>query len=507
MLLTKSKYVEFALCPRKAWCELYAPIPITKEESQRQKDGNKAGLLARDYFGEGKCVGANQQNPQKIPGIYAEYPLDFGTIGCFCDLLRINGDGSIDIYEVKAVNDIYASSAKKSVHPKFLEDVSFQYYVAYKLNLNIRSVNLMYFNSDYVYDGVKLEINKLFLIKDMTEVVEQRLSYVENKIDEYFKLDPLKAPNCKFSGVCKLYDDACQYLDECKKFKGLPEVNSAYNLYRCGKKSDYIDEGYKSFEQIRNSKHWDKLSTFNKLMVNTQLDDLPTYVDKEGLKRFLSHIKFPIFFFDFETCQEVFPKYKNSRPYSQIPFQYSLHVLRKPTLDEAEACKEHKEFLGNGHDDPREDLIKQMLVDLEEEGSIIAYHASFERDRITDLARDFPKYAKELTRLTGRFIDLEDVFHYKEGDDESKVLLYTKAMENSCSIKHVLPAFFPGREDLNYKNLDQVHHGGEAIEAYKKLAKLTGKERDELRENMLKYCCLDTKAMVVLYLKYVDLTK
>ena len=199
--------------------------------------------------------------------------------------------------------------------------------------------------------------------------------------------------------------------------------------------------------------------------------------------------------------------------------------MRKPTLDQDEACKEHKEFLGDGINDPREALIIQMIDDLEKEGSIVAYHASFEMSRIKELARDFPKYAKELMTLLPRFVDLEDVFHQKvlvqtgvykkdtkdhiqgepKYEEKSFTFLYTKAMENSCSIKHVLPAFFPGREDLDYKRLSQVHHGGEAIEAYKELATLTSDERDELISNMLKYCCLDTKAMVVLYLKYIEL--
>ena len=79
-------------------------------------------------------------------------------------------------------------------------------------------------------------------------------------------------------------------------------------------------------------------------------------------------------------------------------------------------------------------------------------------------------------------------------------------MGSSSSIKHVLPAFYPNDNDLNYNNLKDVHRGDEAIEAYKKLATLTSKpEIDELRNNMLKYCCLDTKAMVALFIKFYDL--
>ena len=37
-----------------------------------------------------------------------------------------------------------------------------------------------------------------------------------------------------------------------------------------------------------------------------------------------------------------------------------------------------------------------MIIDLGTEGSIAAYYATFEKTRIDELARDFPKYKNEL---------------------------------------------------------------------------------------------------------------
>ena len=69
------------------------------------------------------------------------------------------------------------------------------------------------------------------------------------------------------------------------------------------------------------------------------------------------------------------------------------------------------------------------------------------------------------------------------------------------------PALSPDRVDLDYHNLEQVHHGVEAVDAYKQLKTLTGNEKGELIKNMLKYCCLDTKSMVVVYLRLLELVK
>ena len=77
-------------------------------------------------------------------------------------------------------------------------------------------------------------------------------------------------------------------------------------------------------------------------------------------------------------------------------------------------------------------------------------------------------------------------------------------MKGSASIKYVLPALYPNDEDLNYHNLDQVHKGDEASAAYLSLKDLSEDDREILRKNMLKYCELDTYAMVKILWKLND---
>ena len=80
-------------------------------------------------------------------------------------------------------------------------------------------------------------------------------------------------------------------------------------------------------------------------------------------------------------------------------------------------------------------------------------------------------------------------------------------MEGSASIKKVLPALFPNDSSLDYHNLEQVHKGDEASSAYLSLKNLEDDERDELRHNMLKYCELDTFAMVKIYDKLKEVVE
>ena len=68
-------------------------------------------------------------------------------------------------------------------------------------------------------------------------------------------------------------------------------------------------------------------------------------------------------------------------------------------------------------------------------------------------------------------------------------------MQGSYSIKYVLPALFPNDPTLDYHNLEGVHNGGEASDAFAKMADMTDEEIETTREHLLKYCGLDTFAM------------
>ena len=64
-----------------------------------------------------------------------------------------------------------------------------------------------------------------------------------------------------------------------------------------------------------------------------------------------------------------------------------------------------------------------------------------------------------------------------------------------------VPAQNTNEPELDYHSLDQVHKGDEASAAFLSLRDLGDEDRKKLRNNMLKYCCLDTYAMVKIYEK------
>ena len=84
---------------------------------------------------------------------------------------------------------------------------------------------------------------------------------------------------------------------------------------------------------------------------------------------------------------------------------------------------------------------------------------------------------------------------------------YKKEMGGSFSIKSVLPALFPDDPTLNYHNLEGVHNGNEAMSIYPKIKDMPPKEQKIVRKNLLKYCELDTYAMVKIWQELVDVVK
>ncbi len=109
----------------------------------------------------------------------------------------------------------------------------------------------------------------------------------------------------------------------------------------------------------------------------------------------------------------------------------------------------------------------------------------------------FPEFSNHLLNIADNIVDL--LVPFKNQD------YYVKEMEGSASIKKVLPALYPNDPNLDYHNLDQVHKGDEASNAYLSLKDLPKEEEEKLRLNMLKYCGLDTYAMVKIYDKLKDI--
>jgi hypothetical protein len=207
-------------------------------------------------------------------------------------------------------------------------------------------------------------------------------------------------------------------------------------------------------------------------------------VDTSSLQGFVSELKYPLYYFDFETAMYGIPPYDESSPWQALPFQYSLHKQQKP-----QSTCTHSEYIGDGKSDPREALILKLINDLGTKGTILAWHASFEISCLKGLIRNFPQYEKPLQSIIHRMVDLKIPF--------SKKWIDIPACKGSASIKVVLPVFIP---ELSYEDLD-IQEGMTASFVYSQLQYQDEATQQTQQKQLLEYCKLDTFAMVRIFEK------
>jgi len=488
MNLSKSQYIKGLQCNKALWLLKNKPqlkTPFPEQTQQNFNIGYQVGDLAKELFPSGVEIEFNAKDfPQMISktkqlinenlindGEEIIYEATFSEKGVFVmvDILRKNGDGW-DIYEVKA------STRVKGI---YLEDIAVQKYALVEL-LNIKNCFVVHINSEYKRQG-ELDIEQLFTIENVSEEIKS-IKEVKNELEKIQLMLKNDEPNIDIGSHC-FSPYACEFMDNCWQDIPYPSV---FNLYRIGaKKFTHYQNNKIAYKDLQA----EKLTKIQNIQIDTYLNN-KTHIDKNIIQEFVDEVVYPINFFDFETFQNAVPRFDNQNPYQQIPFQYSLHILHK------DGKLEHKEFLGSEFEDPRKDLIKNMLKDITKKGSIIAYNQSFEIGRIKDLAEFNPKNKKELLALNPRFLDLIVPFR--------QLGYYHKDFHGSFSIKSVLPAMFPNDDELDYKKLD-IQDGSMAMDTFANLYLVKDKsERLTIKKNLLAYCRLDTLAMVRIYQKLLS---
>ncbi len=494
LFLTKSRYVTGLTCPKALWLKYNRPeeLPETDEATQHRFDeGKKVGELAKSLFSDGLNI--SELNPEKndkksrallkkrVPLFEAGFVHKNGKCYARADVLLPVEKDKWDIVEVKSAT---------SVKEEYFHDISFQKYCYESAGLKIRKCFVLHINNQYVRQG-KIEVKDFFVKSEVTSEIEELMSEVPNRIKLIFKLIGMK--ECpEFKNGEEYHEDKSGVHNNDKFWQENPDAD-ILDLYRGGKKAiELFNAGILRIRDIPSSH---KLNDKQRIQHKTHSNG-NHHINNSEINNFISSLKYPLHFLDFETYNVAIPLYDGLKPYQQIPFQFSLHIIEK------EGSKpKHISFIAEGSEDPRPKFLEELKEGLGTKGNLVIYNQSFEQGVLKNLAEYFPEYKKWVDSSIDRMVDLLIPFR-----DFS---YYHPAQKGSASMKLVLPVL----TGVTYEDFE-IANGSQASLSYLFIThgsyegdKATSQEIKKVRADLQKYCGQDTEGMISILKKLKELAK
>jgi hypothetical protein len=442
--ISKSDYMLFLKHPAWLWVKKNDPakIPPVDDNTQAMFDaGNKFEQFAESLFPEGVSLGFSDYDeyrslPQRTidaidrgDQVLFQPRFEYKEFTCISDIMSFVGDKEVDLYEIKA------STRAKTEHEY---DLAFQVAVIEGCGYRVRNISVIHVDNTYVRNG-PIEADKITKITDVTSEVKARRSKTHESMAEALKVASSDT---------------------------MPDPDPSHA--KLGSKADWL-------------KIYANIVPQNPVVFPE--DTRPT-IQREHIIEFIENLQYPLYFLDYETLMGLVPYFDGQRPYQQVPFQYSLHILDAP-----DAPLRHEEYLHRENSNPAASVVAAMQSHFGDKGSVIAWNMGFEKSCNNTLMHFVPEAAEFLADINNRMVDLMIPFsqnYYVDAD-----------FCGSASIKNVLPVLVP---ELSYKTLD-IQEGGTAQRLWMEAA-LDGKhpeEKAEILSDLIAYCKLDTFAMVEIY--------
>lgn len=475
-MLTKTTYLAYTQCPKAFWLGAYQPhlaAPPDPAVQRRLRAGQKVDKLAREQFRNGRLIPYRLQ-PAEMAALTRQ-ALAEGAETLFqatfivedflvkVDILTLTEAGW-HLIEVKS-----STQYKEAEH---LPDVAFQVYVLRQAGLPVTPVSLMHLNRD----SYAPDLLALFLLTDVTEEAHAFLPTVATDTAVMRQLlaqpDP---PNHSIGRHCTRPSPGLFYDHGWQGIEGL----TIYDIPRLNEKKErpLQEAGVLYLADVPASY---ALTAAQRAFVDFHAQQ-QVNVDRAAIQQALVELQLPLYFLDFETIDYAIPIFDGCKPYQQVPFQYSCHILAE------DGTLTHCDYLHTEATDPRRPLTESLLTHIGETGSLIAYNIPFERGVLQHLADNLPAYADRLRDMADRLWDQLPIFrkHYRD---------YRFGKSNS--LKSVLPVMAP---ELSYTML-AVQNGAQAQVVWEEVIEEGDTAvKQQMAEQLRAYCHLDTLAMVEIH--------
>ncbi|PAU95728.1 hypothetical protein CK503_01315 [Aliifodinibius salipaludis] len=270
-------------------------------------------------------------------------------------------------------------------------------------------------------------------------------------------------------------------------------------------------------------------------------EDVPEEIIRPVLFEELDRWEFPLHFLDFEAGNFAVPIRKNRTPYHLVVFQFSCHTLYQ------DGTWKHREWIDDLNSGYSNYELVRRLKDISdiEEGTIVQY-SNFERHALKTIRSELLKEHDEISDAIQLVSWIEQLINRHDSSHSQppyiadisrlvKNFYYNREMESSLSIKDVLRSVMSHSSYLkeiysrpysssNFRDIiwwqpdgkggaknpyavltesgdSPIRRGTEAMVVYGKMIaqKLDPKKKQAYQNALLKYCELDTLAMMMIF--------
>jgi hypothetical protein len=483
-LITKALFLNYLACPTLGWIErslknerTYSET-LTPAEELRILEGKEIGERARSVFPGGVLIDAKKlelaakqtQIHMHDTGVSVIFEATFISNGFVAkaDIL-VRDKNQWNLIEVKS-----ALHDDESVSSEHIDDLAYTAFVASGTNVNLGAIEIMRISKAFRLGSLPEE---LFRRKDCREEVLKRVGEFRALADRGLRdLQSAEIPKAKLNSNCK----KCGHFSTRCLGKDLKHPIVEIPLIREKKLLELFED---NILEIKDVPEEFKLTENQQKVVKAVKIGKPS-IDRTEISRLLGGLSWPIHYLDFETMLTALPLYPNVAPHQAILTQYSLHVRKSHHCELV-----HFEYLAPHERDSRRELAEHLLSNLGNSGSIVVY-SSYEKTQLNVLSREHPDLKDQIESCINRLFDLEKLF---------STAFYHPDFCGSTSIKKVLPVLVP---KLSYSGLE-IADGGAAVAMFVKMARggCDESEIQQIRAALLKYCHLDTLAMVKLHLE------
>jgi hypothetical protein len=480
--LSKSRITAFEQCPKRLWLAIHQPEVAEQEEGAEARfaTGNAVGDIASALHPGGFIVEAEPSLSAALvttarlitgghPGPIFGATFEHEGVLIRVDVLEQVEGGGWSAAEVKS------SGSVKGYHRG---DLATQIWVMREAGIDLKRAAIRHIDTAFVltregdYAGLFTDAN---LLGELEEVVAGRPALVAEALGVLAGSEP----ECEMGDHCAK-PFTCEFTAYCSRHLP-PGPEWPVTLLPYGGGKSWLANGTDNLLDLTEG----DLNARNARILAATRDDQPFH-DPQGARKAMACWGWPRAWLDFETVAPAIPRWIGTRPFQQIPFQFSLH------LEQKDGSMTHHEFLSCDGFDPRRACAEALVAHVPVGATVVAYNAAFERSVLRALAFAFPDMAARLEATAEATVDLLPL---------ARNHWYHRDQRGSWSIKAVLPTI---ATELDYGALE-VKDGGDAQAAWFEAADpaCAPPRREALEDALKTYCARDTWAMVAVARKLV----